>query len=173
MGTLLFQLVSLVRGRRVFELGSAIGYSTIWLARAVGPGGRVFYTEMDPGRIADARGYLRRAGVLSRVTLLEGPALASLTRTSGTFDAVFCDADKAAYPAYWRAASGVFTVMRTISEPASARAMHWAAVALASAVSVLVMDWTRTGADAPTVRLPTLTSTVRCRVFVIMGETEG
>ncbi len=104
VGSLLHQLVRMTGARRVFECGSAIGYSTIWLARAVGPKGRVFYTEMDAGRIADARGYLRRAGVLSRVTLLEGPALASLKRTSGVFDAVFCDADKEGYPAYWKEA---------------------------------------------------------------------
>ena len=106
VGALLQQLARVAGARRVFECGSAIGYSTIWLARAVGPQGRVFYTETDPGRIADARGYLRRAGVLSRVTMLEGPALASMKRTSGTFDAVFCDADKAGYPAYWKEAKG-------------------------------------------------------------------
>ena len=106
VGTLLFQLVSMIRARRVFECGSAIGYSTAWLARAVGPRGRVFYTEADPGRLREARGYLRRAGLLSRVTMLEGDALRSLRRIPGTFDAVFNDVDKGAYPAVWSEASG-------------------------------------------------------------------
>ncbi len=105
VGSLLQQLLRMAGARRIFECGSAIGYSTIWLARAAGPKGRVFYTETDPARLSEARGYLRRAGVLSRVTMLEGLALASLKRTSGTFDAVFCDADKAGYPAYWKEAS--------------------------------------------------------------------
>src|SRR3982751_4908253 len=63
------------------------------------------------------------------------------------------------------AAPGMFTVMRTISEPASASAMHCAAVPAASAVSVLVIDWTTTGAPPPTCTapgpLPTRTPTVR------------
>ena len=59
------------------------------------------------------------------------------------------------------AASGVFTVTRTISEPASASSTHWCAVAAASAVSVIVMLWTTTGAPPPTWTGPTTTGTVR------------
>ena len=105
VGTVLFQLASLVRARRVFECGSAIGCSTIWLARAVGPLGRVFYTESDLGRIASAEGYLRRAGVLSRVRMLKGEALRSLKGTPGSFDVVFNDVDKDGYPGVWKEAS--------------------------------------------------------------------
>ncbi len=106
VGTVLFQMASMIRARRVFECGSAIGYSTVWLARAVGPRGRVFYTESDPGRISSAEGYLRRAGVLSRVTMLKGEALKSMKRTPGAFDAVFNDVDKGGYPGVWKEASG-------------------------------------------------------------------
>src|SRR6188474_1274230 len=58
------------------------------------------------------------------------------------------------------AASGTFTVTRTISDPASASSMHWRAVASASAVSVIVIDWTTTGAPPPTCTRPTRTPTV-------------
>ena len=71
------------------------------------------------------------------------------------------------------AASGMFTVMRTISEPASASAMHCAAVPAASVVSVLVIDCTTTGAPPPTCTapgpLPTRTPTVRCTRITDMG----
>src|SRR5262249_23197316 len=60
------------------------------------------------------------------------------------------------------AASGRFTVTRTISDPASARSMHWRAADPPSAVSVTVIDWTTTGAPPPTWTPPTLTPTVRC-----------
>lgn len=105
VGTVLSQLAFLLRARRVFELGSAIGYSTVWLARAVGPSGRVFYTDADPGKARDAARYLARAGLLSRVTLLVGDALQSFRRTPGDFDLVFNDVDKQDYPRVWKAAS--------------------------------------------------------------------
>src|SRR4029079_3321350 len=60
------------------------------------------------------------------------------------------------------AASGRLTVTRTISEPASASSMHWRAVPAASAVSVMVIDWTTTGAPPPTCTPPTLTPMLRC-----------
>lgn len=105
VGAFLFQILSMIRARRVFECGSAIGYSTVWLARAVGPRGRVFYTEGNALRVREAREYLRRAGVLSRVTQLQGDALTHLKRTPGSFDAVFNDVDKDGYPAVWKEAS--------------------------------------------------------------------
>src|SRR5262245_55039955 len=75
------------------------------------------------------------------------------------------------------AASGTLTVMRTISEPASASAMHCAAVAAASAVSVLVIDWTTTGAPPPTCTapgpLPTRTPTVRWTRITDMGTADS
>ncbi len=97
-GRVLFQLARAVRARRVFEMGSAIGYSTLWLARAVGPGGTVFYTDSDPANAARAEKYLRRAGVLGRVRLLVGDALALLKTTRGAFDLIFNDVYKPSYP---------------------------------------------------------------------------
>jgi predicted O-methyltransferase YrrM len=97
-GRLLYQLARLIRARRVFEMGSAIGYSTLWLARAVGPAGRVFYTDSDPANVRRAQKYLLRAGVHRRVTFLTGDALELLAKTSGKFDLIFNDVDKAQYP---------------------------------------------------------------------------
>ena len=82
-GRLLYQLARLVRARRVFEMGSAIGYSTLWLARAVGPEGRVFYTDGDPANARRAEGYLGSAGVLGRVRVLVGDALHLLDSVPG------------------------------------------------------------------------------------------
>lgn len=97
-GRLLHQLARMINARRVFEMGSAIGYSTLWLARAVGPGGTVFYTDGDPANARRAEGYLRRAGVLDRVRILQGDALQLLNSTEGEFDLIFNDVSKTQYP---------------------------------------------------------------------------
>ena len=94
----LHQLALLVKARRVFEMGSAIGYSTLWLARAVGPKGKVFYTDGDPANAERARAYLREAGMLGRVEILVGDALESLKATPGQFDLIFNDVSKTQYP---------------------------------------------------------------------------
>jgi predicted O-methyltransferase YrrM len=94
----LHQQALAVRARRVFEMGSAIGYSTLWLARAVGPKGKVFYTDGDPANAERARGYLREAGMLGRVKILVGDALESLKATPGQFDLIFNDVSKTQYP---------------------------------------------------------------------------
>ena len=98
----LYQLARLIHARRVFELGSAIGYSTLWLARAVGPRGRVYYTDNDPENARRAEAHLRRVGVLNRVRILVGEALESLESTKGQFDLIFNDVDKSAYPEVFR-----------------------------------------------------------------------
>lgn len=94
----IFQLARLIQARRVFEMGSAIGYSTLWLARAVGPNGTVFYTDSDPANARRAEECFRRAGVLDRVRVLVGDALKLLELTEGQFDLVFNDVDKVQYP---------------------------------------------------------------------------
>jgi len=103
-GRLLYQLARMIHARRVFEMGSAIGYSTLWLARAVGPRGTVFYTDGDPANARRAEDYLRRAGVLARVRILQGDALQSLNSTQGQFDLIFNDVDKIQYPQVFRLA---------------------------------------------------------------------
>lgn len=104
VGRLFFQLALMVRARRVIELGSAIGYSTLWWAQAVGPRGHVWYTDGDPANARDARDYLRRARMKDRVTVMVGDAVTSMRRVKGTFDIVFCDIDKHGYPASFEAA---------------------------------------------------------------------
>jgi caffeoyl-CoA O-methyltransferase len=103
-GRMLHQLARMIGGRRVFEMGSAIGYSTLWLARAVGPEGKVFYTDGDPANARRAADYLRRAGVLDRVRILQGDALQSLQSTEGEFDLIFNDVSKTQYPEVFRLA---------------------------------------------------------------------
>ena len=101
-GRLLYQLARLIRAGRVFEMGSAIGYSTLWLAQAVGPKGEVFYTDGDPANARRAEEYFRRAGVRKRIQILVGDALDMLERTPGQFDLVFNDVNKTQYPAVFR-----------------------------------------------------------------------
>jgi predicted O-methyltransferase YrrM len=103
-GRLLYQLARTIKARRVFEMGSAIGYSTVWLARAVGPKGTVYYTDSDPANARRAETYLRRAGVLARVKILLGDALEQLASTTGQFDMIFNDVDKTQYPEVFRQA---------------------------------------------------------------------
>jgi predicted O-methyltransferase YrrM len=103
-GRVLHQLARLIKARRVFELGSAIGYSTLWLARAVGPDGTVFYTDSDPANADRAQAYLNSAGLLSSVQILVGDALEMLDRTEGEFDLIFNDVNKTGYPEVFRRA---------------------------------------------------------------------
>lgn len=107
-GALLALLVRLSGARRVLEVGTLAGYSTIWLARATGPDGHVTSLELDPQYAALARANLRRAGVAGQVDVLEGPAVESLARLVDDgvdpFDVVFLDADKPNNPAYLEAA---------------------------------------------------------------------
>jgi len=84
--------------KRIFEMGSAIGYSTIWLARAAGPKGKVVYTDGDPEKARRARDYFRRAGVAKRIEILVGNALELVKKATGTFDLIFNDVDKHQYP---------------------------------------------------------------------------
>lgn len=100
----LLNLLTRIRGaRRVLELGTLGGYSTIWLARGVPDEGRVVTIELDPGFAEVARGNLERAGVSDRVEILVGAAAGHLERLAGAgerFDLVFIDADKKRNPEY-------------------------------------------------------------------------
>jgi caffeoyl-CoA O-methyltransferase len=95
-----FSLLARIHGaRRVFELGSAIGYSTIWWAEAVGPEGEVFYTDSSEANAQEAAGYFRRLGLEHRIQQRQQEALAALRETPGEFDIIFCDISKHEYPA--------------------------------------------------------------------------
>lgn len=102
---LLQQLAMAINARTVFELGSAIGYSTIWWARGVGEKGRVIYTDGDPKNAERARRYFDQAGVSSRITLHTGDALEVLSEQKQQFDVIFNDVDKEDYPRVLRLVS--------------------------------------------------------------------
>jgi caffeoyl-CoA O-methyltransferase len=99
------QLALTIQARTVFELGSAIGYSTIWWAQAVGEKGRVIYTDGDPKNAERARRYFDRAGVASRVTIHTGDALEFLSEQKQQYDIIFNDVDKEDYPRVLRLVS--------------------------------------------------------------------
>ena len=101
---LLGLLVRIAGARRVLEIGTLGGYSTICLARAVGPGGSVTTLEYEPRHADVARRNLERAGVADRVQILVGAALDTLPTVSSEFDLVFIDADKENNVAYVQAA---------------------------------------------------------------------
>ena len=104
-GKLLHLLARALRARRVLEIGTLGGYSTIWLARALAPGGRVVTIEADEKHAAVARENFARAGVGDGVDLRVGrasdvlPAIAS--EGGGPFDLIFIDADKPGTPEYF------------------------------------------------------------------------
>jgi caffeoyl-CoA O-methyltransferase len=100
---LFHQLAAMVGAESVFEMGSAVGYSTIWWARAVGEGGKVIYTDGDRKNADEASGYFRRAGVADRIDVRTGDALELLSEEKGQFDIIFCDIDKEDYPRALRA----------------------------------------------------------------------
>lgn len=92
------QLALMINAHSIFELGSAIGYSTIWWAQAAGENGRVIYTDGDSKNAERARGYFTRAGVSTRITLHTGDALEVLSEQKQEFDIIFNDVDKDDYP---------------------------------------------------------------------------
>ena len=105
VGTLLEILARSIGASRVFEMGSAIGYSTAFFAQAVGRGGQVFYTDGSSENAERARGYLDRMELSDRVVIRVGDAVSTLDATTGYFDVVFIDVDKDGYPAALKAAA--------------------------------------------------------------------
>jgi predicted O-methyltransferase YrrM len=98
VGRLFYQYARLLGAKTVFEMGSAVGYSTIWWAMAVGEGGKVHYTDGSRKNADEARGYFARAGVANRIQIHVGDALEVLSERKEQFDIVFCDIDKHDYP---------------------------------------------------------------------------
>ena len=98
VGRVLFQYARLINAKKVFELGSAIGYSTLWWAQAVGEDGEIFYTDGDPKKADEARGYFERAGVAGHIHIGVGDALEQFAKQKQEFDIVFNDIDKEGYP---------------------------------------------------------------------------
>ncbi len=107
-GKLLHLLALAVGAKRILEIGTLGGYSTIWLARALAGSGKLVTLELDATHAAVARENCRRAGLAGQVEVVHGAALDSLARLRAQrvepFDLVFIDADKANIPAYAAAA---------------------------------------------------------------------
>ena len=107
-GKMLHLLAAMSGARRILEVGTLGGYSTIWLARALPPDGRLITCEIDPHHAEVARTNLAVAGVQGRVDIRVGPALATLAAMivgeEPSFDFIFIDADKENNAAYVRAA---------------------------------------------------------------------
>lgn len=100
-GKFLSLLAGAIQARRILEIGTLGGYSTIWLARGAGPRGRVVTLEYEPRHAEVARANLQRAGLADRVDVIVGAALDTLPTLDGEpFDLVFIDADKENYVAY-------------------------------------------------------------------------
>ena len=97
-GKLLNILARMMGAKRILEIGTLGGYSTIWLARALQPGGQVVTLELEPRHAEVARANLANAGLTDVVDIRIGPALESLEaiarEAGGPFDLVFIDADK-------------------------------------------------------------------------------
>lgn len=101
VGNFLNLLVHTCKAQSILEIGTAIGYSTIWLARAAKEtGGYVTTIDMNKDRLARAREYIERAGLGDHVTGLEGDARKILKTLDSTFDFVFIDAAKGEYLEY-------------------------------------------------------------------------
>jgi predicted O-methyltransferase YrrM len=100
-GKFLSLLAGAIQARRILEIGTLGAFSTIWLARAVGPDGQVVSLEFESKHADVACSNLKRAGVVDRVQVVVGPALETLRTLNGDpFDMVFIDADKENYPKY-------------------------------------------------------------------------
>jgi len=104
-GKFLYLMAKLVGARRILELGTLAGYSTIWLARALPADGKLITLEYDPHHAEVARANVVAAGLGDKVEVVVGAALDTLPgvidRADGPFDLVFVDADKANYPNYF------------------------------------------------------------------------
>jgi caffeoyl-CoA O-methyltransferase len=102
-GHFLAELVRLARARRVLELGTFTGYSSISMALALPPGGRVITCDVNEETTAVARRYAEEAGVADRIDFRLGPGLDTIATLDGPFDLVFIDADKPNYVNYYEA----------------------------------------------------------------------
>jgi len=96
-GALLHALTRLTGARRVLEIGTAIGYSALWIATALPPDGLLISLERDASRATRARDHARAAGLDARVNVMIGDATRFLHKIAGPFDLIFQDGDKPGY----------------------------------------------------------------------------
>lgn len=104
VGRLLFQLALLTRAQRIFELGSGYGYSAIWFARGLQPGGQIICTDGSGANAALAARFFKQARIEGLVDYRTGDALSLLAEEPGSFDIILNDVDKHEYPEVFRQA---------------------------------------------------------------------
>jgi predicted O-methyltransferase YrrM len=97
VGALLRVLATAIGARRILEIGTAIGYSGIWLAGALPPDGMLITLEMDEARAKEARDNFARAGLSDRTSVIVGDAQLKISKVAGPFDLIFQDGDKQLY----------------------------------------------------------------------------
>jgi predicted O-methyltransferase YrrM len=103
-GKMLMLLAQMVGARRILEIGTLGGYSTIWLARALPEGGRLVSLEYDAKHAEVARKNIARAGLADKVDVRVGRGVELLPHVDGPIDFTFIDADKASNPDYFQGA---------------------------------------------------------------------
>ena len=105
LGKLLYLFARIQGAKKILEIGTLAGYSTIWLARALPPGGRLISLEADPKHAEIARNNIARAGLAEVVEIRLGSALETLPKLAaeglGPFDLIFVDAEKRDNPDYF------------------------------------------------------------------------
>src|SRR6516164_10315719 len=97
VGALLRVLATAIGARKILEIGTAVGYSGIWLAGALPADGMLMTMEMDAGRAKEAQGNFDRAGLTDRVSVMLGDAARMIAKVAGPFDLIFQDGDKKMY----------------------------------------------------------------------------
>ena len=88
--------------KRVLEIGTAIGYSTLYIAANASPDVEIISLELSPERASEARAFVDRSIYGSRIQIITGDAGENIQRLAGSFDMVFIDAAKGQYPDYFR-----------------------------------------------------------------------
>ena len=98
VGRLLYQFALMINAKRVFELGSAFGYSAYWFAKAVGEGGEVHFTDLSKHNIALAKDFIEKVGFEDIINIHMGDGSVILDQAPGEFDIIFNDIEKEDYP---------------------------------------------------------------------------
>ena len=105
LGKLLYLFTKITKAKKVLEVGTLAGYSTIWMAKALPEDGKLITLEIDPRHAGVARKNINRAGLSSKVEIRTGKAIELLPRLAeekaGPFDLIFIDADKPPYAEYF------------------------------------------------------------------------
>jgi len=105
VGRVLHQLTRISRATRILELGSGFGYSGYWFASALGDDGQITLTDASDSNLASAKDHFQRGGISCQLECRSGDALETMDALPGSFDIVFNDVDKHAYPLVFEKAS--------------------------------------------------------------------